>query len=76
MNSKNILMANDQDLAGSFHAIQRAAVFAEDKAISTNTSIVVSVGGKASILSAKQLLDLRTKSSLDESGSKVDGVPT
>lgn len=76
MNSKNTLKANDQALAGSFHAMQRAALFAEDKAISTNTSIAVSVARRASILSARQLLKLRADSSLDESGPKVDGVST
>lgn len=76
MKSKDILEASDQDLVGSFHAMQRAALFAEDKAVSTNTSLVVSVGGRASVLSSRQILNLRTHSSLGDSDAKADGDPS
>lgn len=76
MKSKHILKASDQDLVGSFHAMQRAAVFAENKAISTNTNLVVSVGGRAMVLSPGEVLELRVRSSPNESDAKVDGMPT
>ena len=46
MNPKDIRTSTDPDLAGSFAAIQRAARSAQDLAIRTNTSILVSVDGK------------------------------
>jgi len=76
MKSKHILKASDQDLVGSFHAMQRAAVFAENKAISTNTNLVVSVGGRASVLSPGEILKLRVCSSPHESDAKADRMPT
>ena len=46
MNPKDIRTSSDPDLAGSFAAIQRSARAAQDLAIQTNTSILVSKDGK------------------------------
>ena len=45
MNPKDIHNSSDSDLAGSFAAIQRARS-AQGLAITTNTSIIVSLDGK------------------------------
>ncbi len=59
MNPKDILTSSDPDLAGSFAAIQRAARSAQDLAIKTNTSIVVSLDGCDVELTAADLIKLR-----------------
>ncbi len=59
MNPKDIRSSSDPDLAGSYAAIHRAARSAEDLAIKTNTSIVVSVNGKDVELTAADLIKLR-----------------
>ena len=59
MNPKDIRTSTDPDLAGSFAAIQRAARSALDLAITTNTSILVSVDGKDVELTAADLIKMR-----------------
>ena len=59
MNPKDILTSSDPDLAGSFAAIQRAARSAQDLAIKTNTSIVVSLDGRDVELTAANLIKMR-----------------
>ena len=59
MNPKDILSSFDPDLAGSFAAIQRAARSAQDLAIKTNTSIVVSLDGRDVELTAADLIKMR-----------------
>jgi hypothetical protein len=59
MNPKDIRASSDQDLAGSFAAIQRAARSAQDLAIRTNTSILVSIDGKDVELTAADLIKMR-----------------
>jgi len=46
MNPKDIRTSTDPDLAGSYAAMLRAARSAEEIAIKTNTSIIVSLDGK------------------------------
>jgi hypothetical protein len=59
MNPKDIRTSCDPDLAGSFAAIQRAARSAQDLAIKTNTSILVSLDGKDVELTAADLIKMR-----------------
>ena len=59
MNPKDIRTSSDPDLAGSFAAIQRAARSAEDLAIKTNTSIIVSLDGRDVELTAADLIKMR-----------------
>ncbi|MEO0314236.1 MAG: hypothetical protein RI928_692 [Pseudomonadota bacterium] len=59
MNRKDIRASSDPDLAGSFAAIQRAARSAEDLAIGSNTSILVSIDGKDAELTAADLIKMR-----------------
>ena len=59
MNTKDTRSSNDPDLAGSYAAMRRAAISAQDLAIKTNTGIVVSVNGKPRVISAKELLQMR-----------------
>ncbi len=59
MNPKDISSSSDPDLAGSYAAMLRAARSAEDLAIKTNTSIIVSVDGKDVELTAADLIMLR-----------------
>jgi hypothetical protein len=61
MNPKDIRTSSDPDLAGSFAAIQRAARSAQDLAIKTNTSILVSLDGKDVELTATDLIKMREK---------------
>ena len=63
MNPKDIRTSSDPDLAGSFAAIQRAARSAQDLAIKTNTSIVVSLGGRDVELTAADLIKMREQES-------------
>ena len=59
MNPKDIRTSTDPDLAGSLAAIHRAARSAQDLAIQTNTSIVVSLNGQDVELTAADLIKLR-----------------
>ena len=59
MNPKDIRTSSDPDLAGSFAAIQRAARSAQDLAIKTNTSIIVSLDGRDVELTAADLIKMR-----------------
>jgi hypothetical protein len=59
MNPKDIRTSSDPDLAGSYAAMLRAARSAEDLAIKTNTSIVVSLDGRDVELTAADLIKLR-----------------
>jgi len=59
MNPKDILTSSDPDLAGSYAAIHRAARSAQDLAIKTNTSIVVSIDGRDVELTAADLIKMR-----------------
>jgi len=59
MNPKDIRSSSDPDLAGSYAAMLRAARSAEDLAIKTNTSILVSLDGKDIELTAADLIKLR-----------------
>ena len=59
MNPKDIRTSSDPDLAGSYAAMLRAARSAEDVAIKTNTSILVSLDGKDVELTAAELIKLR-----------------
>ena len=55
MNTKDIRLSKDHDLAGSFDAMLRAGQSAIDLAIQTNTEIVTLVDGKIVYRSAEQL---------------------
>ena len=55
MNTKDIRLSKDPDLAGSFDAILRAGQSAVDLAIQTNTEIVTFVNEKIVYRSAEQL---------------------
>lgn len=59
MNTKDIRTSSDPDLAGSFAAMERAALSAQELAIKTNTGIVIAVDGKNVELSAAELIKLR-----------------
>jgi len=59
MNPKDMRTSSDPDLAGSYAAMLRAARSAEDVAIKTNTSTLVSLDGKDVELTAADLLMLR-----------------
>jgi hypothetical protein len=59
MNPKDIRTSSDPDLAGSYAAMLRAARSAEDLAIKTNTSIIVSLDGQDVELTAADLIKLR-----------------
>jgi len=59
MNPKDIRTSTDPDLAGSYTAMLRAAKSAEDLAIKTNTSILVSLDGRDVELTAADLIKLR-----------------
>ena len=67
MNTKDIRMSSDPDLAGSYAAMLRAARSAEDLAIKTNTSILVSVDGKDVRLTAADLIKMRNSVKATES---------
>ena len=59
MNPKDIRTSSDPDLAGSYAAMLRAARSAEDLAIKTNTSIIVSLDGRDVELTAADLIKMR-----------------
>lgn len=66
MNTTDIRNSSDPDLAGSYAAMQRAARAAEDLAIKTNTSIIVSIDGKDVRLTAQDLLRMRELEAHDQ----------
>ena len=59
MNTKDIRTSTDPDLAGSYAAMERAERAAQDLAIKTNTSIVVSLDGRDVELTAADLIKMR-----------------
>ena len=59
MNPKDIRTSSDPDLSGSYDAMLRAARSAQDLAIKTNTSILVSIDGKDVELTAADLIKMR-----------------
>lgn len=59
INTQDIRTSSDPDLAGSYAAMLRAARSAEDLAIQTNTSILVSIVGKDVELTAADLVSRR-----------------
>ena len=59
MNPKDIRTSSDPDLAGSYAAMERAALAAQDFALQPNTGIVVSIDGKTVELSTAQLIKMR-----------------
>jgi hypothetical protein len=59
MNPKDIRTSSDPDLVGSYAAMLRAARSAEDLAIKTNTSIIVSLDGRDVELTAADLIKMR-----------------
>ena len=61
MNPKDIRTSTDPDLAGSYAAMLRAAKSAEELAIKTNTSILVSIDGKDVELTAADLIKMHEK---------------
>jgi hypothetical protein len=63
MNPKDIRTSSDPDLAGSYAAMLRAARSAQDLAIKTNTSIVVSLDGRDVELTAADLIKMREQES-------------
>jgi len=63
MNTKDTRKSSDPDLAGSDTAMLRAARSAEDLAIKTNTSVLVSLDGKDVELKAEDLIKLRKQES-------------
>jgi hypothetical protein len=61
MNTKDIRTSTDPDLAGSYAAMERAALAAQEIAIKTNTGIVVSVDGKNVHISAEELVKMQAQ---------------
>ena len=59
INTQDIRTSSDPDLAGSYDAMLRAARSAEDLAIQTNTSVLVSIDGKDVDLTASDLISRR-----------------
>ena len=59
INTQDIRTSSDPDLAGSYNAMLRAARSAEDLAIQTNTSVLVSIDGKDVDLTASDLISRR-----------------
>ena len=59
MNTKDIRLSPDPDMAGSYAAMQRAGKAAIDLAIRTNTAIITMVEGKVVRLTAKDLIKRR-----------------
>ncbi len=57
--TNDIHTSTDPDLAGSYAAMERAALAAQELAIKTNTGIVVSVDGKNVHISAAELVKMR-----------------
>ena len=72
MNPKDIRTSYDPDLAGSYAAIQRAARSAQDLAIKTNTSVLVSIDGKDVELTAADLIKMREQEANQQEAADHD----
>ncbi len=72
INTQDIRTSSDPDLAGSYDAMLRAARSAEDLAIQTNTSILVSIDGKDVELTASDLISRRKQETDTMEKSKVN----
>ena len=72
MNPKDIRTSSDPDLAGSYAAIQRAARSAQDLAIKTNTSVLVSIDGKDVELTAADLIKMREQEANQQEAADHD----
>ena len=59
MNTKDIRLSPDTDMAGSYAAMQRAGKAAEDLAIRTNTAIITMIDGKVVRLTAEEIIKRR-----------------
>lgn len=59
MNTKDIRLSSDPDMAGSCAAMQRAGRAAEDLAIRTNTEIITMIDGKVVRLTAEEIIKRR-----------------
>jgi hypothetical protein len=59
MNTKDIRLSPDPDMAGSYAAMQRAGRDAEDMAIRTNTAIITMIDGKVVRLTAAEIIKRR-----------------
>jgi hypothetical protein len=59
MSTQDIRTSSDPDMAGSFAAMERAALSAQELAIQTNTGIVLVIDGIQVELSAADLLKIR-----------------
>jgi len=59
MNTKDIRLSDDPDLAGSWAAMQRAGNSAIDMAIQTNTAIITMTGDKVVRITAEELIKQR-----------------
>ena len=56
MNTKDIRLSPDPDMAGSYAAMQRAGRAAEDLAIRTNTAIITMIDGHVVRLTAEEII--------------------
>jgi hypothetical protein len=59
MQTKDIRLSPDPDMAGSYAAMQRAGRAAEDLAIRTNTAIITMIEGKVVRLTAEEIIKRR-----------------
>ncbi|WP_040432795.1 MULTISPECIES: hypothetical protein [Chlorobium] len=72
MNTTDIRLSPDPDMAGSYAAMQRAGRSAEDLAIQTNTAIITKIDGKVVRLTAAEIIK-RREATASEAG---DSAPT
>ena len=63
INTKDIRLSPDPDMAGSYAAMQRAGRAAEDLAIRTNTAIIAMIDGKVVRLTAEEIIKRREAAS-------------
>lgn len=63
MNTKDIRLSPDPDMAGSYAAMQRAGRAAEDLAIRTNTAIITMIDGHVVRLTAEEIIKRRETAS-------------
>lgn len=63
MNTTDIRLSPDPDMAGSYAAMQRAGRSAEDLAIRTNTAIITKIDGKMVRLTAEEIIKRREAAS-------------
>ena len=59
MNTKDIRLSPDPDMAGYYAAMQRAGRAAEDLAIRTNTAIITMIDGHVVRLTAEEIIKRR-----------------